>query len=84
MNIQRRALLKQLGLGSAGMTVAAGLYQGAAVLEEGGEVAKEELMRLKKAYELLDARTKLMMKLLLLAVTGIDFLSDIALIASDL
>ena len=36
MNIQRRALLKQLGLGSAGMTVAAGLYQGAAVLEEGG------------------------------------------------
>jgi hypothetical protein len=64
------------------MTVAAGLYQGASVLEEGGEVAKEELMRLKKAYELLDARTKLMMKLLL-AVTGIDFLSDIALIASD-
>jgi hypothetical protein len=64
------------------MTVAAGLYQGAAALEEGGEVAKEELMRLKKAYELLDARTKLMMKLLL-AVTGIDFLSDIALIASD-
>jgi hypothetical protein len=82
MNIQRRALLKQLGLGSAGMTVAAGLYQGAAVLEDGGELAKEELMRLKKAYELLDARTKLMMKLLL-AVTGIDFLSDIALIASD-
>ena len=82
MNIQRRALLRQLGLGSAGMTVAAGLYQGAAVLEEGGEVAKEELMRLKKAYELLDARTKLMMKLLL-AVTGIDFLSEIALIASD-
>ena len=84
MNIQRRALLKHLGLGSAGMTVAAGLYQGAAVLEEGGEVAKEELVRLKKAYDLLDARTKLMMKLLLLAVTGIDFLSDIALIASDL
>ena len=82
MNIQRRALLKHLGLGSAGMTVAAGLYQGAAVLEEGGEVAKEELVRLKKAYELLDARTKLIMKLLL-AVTGIDFLSDIALIASD-
>jgi hypothetical protein len=45
-------------------------------------LAKEELVRLKKAYELLDARTKLMMKLLL-AVTGIDFLSDIALIASD-
>ena len=83
MNIQRRALLKHLGLGSAGMTVAAGLYQGAAVLEEGGEGAKEELMRLKKAYELLDARTKHIMKLLL-TVTGIDFLSDIALIASDL
>ena len=82
MNIQRRALLKQLSLGSAAVTVAAGLYQGAAVLEDGGELAKEELMRLKKAYELLDARTKLMMKLLL-AVTGIDFLSDIALIASD-
>ena len=82
MNIQRRALLKQLGLGSAGMTVAAGLYQGAAGLEEGGEVAKEELVRLKKAYELLDARTKLIMKLLL-TVTGINFLSDIALIASD-
>ena len=82
MNIQRRALLKQLGLGSAGMTVSSGLYQGAAVLEEGGELAKEELVRLKKAYELLDARTKLIMKLLL-AVTGIDFLSDIALIASD-
>ena len=82
MNIQRRALLKQLGLGSAGMTVAAGLYQGAAVLEDGGELAKEELMRLEKAYELLDARTKLIMKLLL-TVTGIDFLSDIALIASD-
>jgi hypothetical protein len=82
MNIQRRALLKHFGLGSAAVTVAAGLYQGAAVLEDGGELAKEELMRLKKAYELLDARTKLMMKLLL-AVTGIDFLSDIALIASD-
>jgi len=52
------------------------------VLEEGGEVAKEELVRLKKAYELLDARTKLIMKLLL-TVTGIDFLSDLALIASD-
>ena len=83
MNIQRRALLRQLGLGSAGMTVAAGLYQGAAVLEEGGEVAKEELVRLKKAYDLLDALTKLIMKLLL-TVTGIDFLFDIALIASDL
>ena len=37
MNIQRRAVLKQIGLGSAGITVAAGLYQGAAVLEEGGQ-----------------------------------------------
>jgi hypothetical protein len=83
MNRGRRTLLKHLGLGSAGITVAAGLYQGAAVLEEGGgEVAKEELLRLKKAYELLDARTKLIMKLLL-TVTGIDLLSDLALIASD-
>lgn len=79
MNRGRRTLLKHLGLGSAGITVAAGLYP---VLEEGGEVAKEELLRLKKAYELLDARTKLIMKLLL-TVTGIDFLSDLALIASD-
>lgn len=82
MNRGRRTLLKHLGLGSAGITVAAGLYQGAAVLEEGGEVAKEELLRLKKAHEMLDARTKLIMKLLL-TVTGIDFLSDLALIASD-
>ena len=82
MNRGRRTLLKHLGLGSAGITVAAGLYQGAAVLEEGGEGAKGELLRLKEAYELLDARTKLIMKLLL-TVTGIDFLSDLALIASD-
>lgn len=82
MNIQRRALLKQLGLGSAGITVAAGLYQGAAVLDESGEAAKEELLRLKKAYEMLDARTKLILKLLL-TVTGIDFVSDLAMIASD-
>jgi len=82
MNRGRRTLLKHLSLGSAGITVAAGLYQGAAVLEEGGEVAKEELLRLKEAYELLDARTKLITKLLL-TVTGIDFLSDLALIASD-
>ena len=48
MNRGSRTLLKHLGLGTAGITVAAGLYQGAAVLEEGGEVAKEELLRLKK------------------------------------
>ncbi len=83
MDIQRRVLLKQLGLGSAGVTVAAGLYQSAAVLEDGGALAKEELLKLKKAYELLDARTKLILKLLL-TLTGIDFLSDLALIASDL
>ena len=83
MDINRRDIFKKLGVGVAGIAVAAGAGKSSAVLDEGGLKAKEELVRLKEAYEMLDARTKLVVKLVVTA-TGIDFLSDAALILSEL
>jgi hypothetical protein len=83
MDIDRRGVFKKLGVGVAGITVASAAGYRSAILDEGGQKAKEELARLKEAYEMLDTRTKLIVKLVLTA-TGIDFLSDTALILSEL
>jgi hypothetical protein len=82
MDIDRRGVFKRLSVGVAGIAVAVGTSRSSAVSNEGGQKMKEELARLKEAYEMLDARTKLVVKLVLTA-TGIDFLSDAALIFSE-
>lgn len=79
--MNRRGVFKRLCVGSAGVAVAAVIGERSTALDEGGHKAKEELIRLKEAYETLDARTKLILKLLLTA-TGIDFVSDLGLIVS--
>jgi hypothetical protein len=83
MDIERRKFFKGMGFGALGMAAVPSMFQNSAVLEEGGFVAKEEIKKLKEAYEMLDARTKLVVKLVL-AATGIDFVSDAALILSEL
>lgn len=55
--LARRRFLKMLGVSSAG--------------REGGENAREEIEKLQAAYEDLDKRSKLILRLIL-AATGLD------------
>ena len=65
-----------VGAGSAGAALADAMRQSKAVIDEGGDQAKEEIEKLKKAYEELDARSKLILRLLLF-FSGIDILTGI-------
>ncbi|MEC8821872.1 MAG: hypothetical protein VYA08_13335 [Pseudomonadota bacterium] len=72
----RRRFLKIFGFSSAGVALAGAMSQSKAVIDEGGDQAKEEIEKLKKAYEELDARSKLILRLLLF-FSGIDILTSI-------
>jgi hypothetical protein len=72
---ERRRFLKYLGLSSAGLTVlgSAQKFQDKA---KGGEHLKEEIERLREAYEGLDKRSKLILRLVLM-LSGLDLLTDL-------
>jgi hypothetical protein len=70
-NISRRKFLKYLGLSSAGVTLATAVESSRNKIKSGGDEAKEEIENLKKAYEELDARSKLILRVMLV-FTGLD------------
>ena len=67
----RRGFLKILGVSSAGITLASAASAGKEKLKSGGEEAKHEIEKLKQAYEELDKRSKLILRLMLF-LTGLD------------
>ncbi len=72
----RRHFLKIFGVSSAGVALAGAVTESKAVIDEGGDQAKEEIAKLKKAYEALDTRSKLILRLVL-ALSGVDILTNL-------
>jgi len=71
----RRKFLKLFGVSSAGVALAGAAAASKAKIKEGGEDAKAEIEKLQKAYEELDKRSKLILRLVLV-LSGLDiFLS---------
>ena len=70
-NISRRKFLKYLGLSTAGVSLAAAVESSRDKIKAGGHDAKEEIEKLKKAYDELDARSKLILRIMLV-FTGLD------------
>ncbi|MFL2523605.1 MAG: twin-arginine translocation signal domain-containing protein [Candidatus Azotimanducaceae bacterium] len=71
--LERRKFLKFLGVSSAGLGVASAMAASKEKINDGSDQAKEEIERLKEAYENLDGRSKLILRLLL-ALSGLDIL----------
>ena len=69
--LERRKFLKFLGVSSAGLSVASAVAASREKSSDGSEQAKEEIERLKEAYEKLDGRSKLILRLIL-ALSGLD------------
>ena len=67
----RRSILKMMGVSSAGIALASAVSLGREKIKEGGDDAKLEIEKLKKSYEELDRRSKLILKLVFL-MTGLD------------
>ena len=69
----RREVLKLIGVSSAGGGGASAIAASKEKIGDGSEIAKQELERLKTAYEDLDGRSKLILRLIL-ALSGLDIL----------
>ena len=67
----RRKFLRMFGVSSAGVALAGAVAASKAKIKEGGEDAKAEIEKLQKAYEELDKRSKLILKLILV-LSGLD------------
>ncbi|MDA9191056.1 hypothetical protein N9O71_00470 [bacterium] len=67
----RRRFLKVFGVSSAGVALAGAAAASKAKIKEGGDEAKAEIARLNKAYEELDRRSKLILKVVLV-LSGLD------------
>ena len=67
----RRKFLKLFGVSSAGVALAGAAAASKAKIKEGGEDAKAKIEKLQKAYEELDQRSKLILKLILV-LSGLD------------
>ena len=70
--MERRKLLKIFGVSSAGAITASALRKSAQTVKTGGDNAKDELEKLKKAYQELDGRSRLLIRLVLI-MCGVDF-----------
>ena len=71
--LERRKFLKLLGISSAGVGVASAIAASKEKIDDGSEHAKQEIEKLKAAYENLDNRSKLILRLIL-AMSGLDIL----------
>ena len=70
----RRRFLKWFGVSASGVALANTLDTSKEKLEAGGERAQEEIAKLKKAYQELDDRSRLILKLILI-LSGLDFIT---------
>jgi hypothetical protein len=71
----RRRFLKMLGVSSAGVALTSAALASKEKLKAGNEEAKQEIEKLKKAYEDLDNRSKGVLRVILV-ITGLDFFID--------
>ena len=70
----RRRFLRWLGVSASGVALANTIDTSKEKIEAGGERAQEEIARLKKAYQELDDRSRLILKLVLI-LSGLDFIT---------
>ena len=70
--LTRRKFFTLLGVSTAGVSFASAVEISKNKVKAGGEDAKEEIEKLKKAYEELDARSKFILRMLLF-FSGLDF-----------
>ena len=70
----RRRFLKWFGVSASGVALANTLETSKEKIESGGERAEEEIAKLKKAYQELDDRSRLILKLILI-LSGLDFIT---------
>ena len=72
---KRRGFLKFLGVSGAGVALASAAAASKEKIKEGTDDTKDEIEKLKKAYEDLDNRSKSILRVILL-ITGLDFFID--------
>ena len=70
----RRRFLRWFGVSASGVALANTIDTSKEKNEAGGERAQEEIARLKKAYQELDDRSRLILKLVLI-LSGLDFIT---------
>jgi len=70
----RRRFLRWFGVSASGVALANTIDTSKEKIEAGGERAHEEIARLKKAYQELDDRSRLILKLVLI-LSGLDFIT---------
>ena len=70
----RRRFLRWFGVSASGVALANTIDTSKEKIEAGGERAQEEIARLKKAYQELDDRSRLILKLVLI-LSGLDFIT---------
>ena len=70
----RRRFLRWFGVSASGVALANTIDTSKEKIEAGGERPQEEIARLKKAYQELDDRSRLILKLVLI-LSGLDFIT---------
>ena len=69
--LSRRRLLRAMGVSTAGVAAAGAIAASKETITEAGHSAKEELAELKKQFDVLDKRSKLILRLILV-LSGLD------------
>ena len=69
--LSRRRLLRAMGVSTAGVAAASAIAASREKIVDVGETAKEELAELKKQFDALDKRSKLILRLILV-LSGLD------------
>ena len=69
--LSRRRLLRAMGVSTAGVAAAGAIAASKEKIAEAGDSAKEELAELKKQFDTLDKRSKLILRLILV-LSGLD------------
>ena len=70
--MKRRKLLKIFSASSAGAITAGAFWKSVQTVKSSGDITKDEIERLKKAYEELDGRSRLLIRVVLM-MCGVDF-----------
>lgn len=69
--LSRRRLLRAMGVSTAGVAAAGAIAASREKIIDAGDSAKEELAELKKQFDTLDKRSKLILRLVLV-LSGLD------------
>ena len=69
--LSRRRLLRAMGVSTAGVAAAGAIAASREKIVDASDIAKEELAELKKQFDALDKRSKLILRLILV-LSGLD------------